>query len=140
LGEEASLEIESRGFSPKAFPVKCDPGLYRVWQLPQSVSLERRFPGKNSLWQQALPPSPVEPDVALNTNAGLAEQRNASMKDIVNQAPQIRLQSSAPQSEIRYRVLPHRLGLRAGLDLDRLNDFLDDLEVSDGLAKLKGHS
>jgi hypothetical protein len=73
----------------------------------------------------------LEPDVALKIKERLAEQQNVSMKDIINQALRIGLQSTTPQAEVRYRVLPHALGLRPGLAPDQLNQILDDFEVSD---------
>ena len=82
----------------------------------------------------------LEPDVALKIKERLAEQQNASMKDIINHALRIGLQSTAPQAEVPYRVVPHALGLRAGLDPDKLNQILDDIEVSDRLARINDHS
>jgi hypothetical protein len=46
LGEEATFIVESNDFSAKAFKVKCDPGLYRFRQIQQSISLDRKVPGK----------------------------------------------------------------------------------------------
>ena len=82
----------------------------------------------------------LDPDVALKIKERLAEKQNVSMKDIINQALRIGLRSTAPQTQIRYRVQPHALGLRPGLDPDKLNQVLDDLEVADRLERINGHS
>ena len=82
----------------------------------------------------------LEPDVALKIKERLAEQQNASMKDIINQALRVGLRSKVAQAEVQYRVVPHALGLRPGLDPDKLNQILDDIEVSDRLAKFNDHS
>ncbi len=78
--------------------------------------------------------------MALKIKERLAEQQNASMKDIINQALRVGLQSTAPKAEVRYRVVPHALGLSPGLDPDKLNQILDDIEVSDRLARINDHS
>ncbi len=79
----------------------------------------------------------LDPDVALKIKERMAEQQDASMKDIINQALRIGLQSAAPRAEFRYKVLTHAMGLRPGLDPDKLNQVLDDLEVSERLEKMK---
>ena len=82
----------------------------------------------------------LDPDVALKIKERLAEKQNVSMKDIINQALRIGLQSTAPPTQIRYRVQPHSLGLRPGLDPDKLNQVLDDIEVADRLERINAHS
>ena len=67
----------------------------------------------------------LEPDVALKIKERMAEEQNESMKDIINRALRIGL---------------HPLGLRPGLDPDKLNQLLDDIEVEERVEKINAHS
>jgi hypothetical protein len=44
LGEESTFIVESNDFNTKSFKVKCDPGLYKFWQIQQSIRLDRKVP------------------------------------------------------------------------------------------------
>ena len=78
----------------------------------------------------------LEPDVTLKIKERLAEEPNASLQDVVNQALRIGLQGTTPQTQVRYRVQPHALDLRHGLDPDRVNRVLDEIEVADRLERI----
>lgn len=82
----------------------------------------------------------LDPDIALRLKERLAERQDASMKEIINQALRIGLQSSAPRAETRYQIDPHPLGLRPGLDPDKVNQLLDDIEVETALERINAHS
>jgi hypothetical protein len=41
-----------------------------------------------------------------------------------------------PPRPIRFEVRPHALGIKAGIDLDRLNQLVDELEVEEAARKL----
>lgn len=73
------------------------------------------------------------PDVALKIQAGLADDRKVSIEQIIYQVPRSGLERKDGPDEVLYRVVPHELGLRAGLDADKLNQILDDIEVSERL-------
>jgi len=66
----------------------------------------------------------LDPDVALKIKERMAEQQDASLKDIINQALRIGLQSTASRTEFQYKVLMHAMGLRPDLDPDKLNQIL----------------
>lgn len=69
--------------------------------------------------------------MAFKVKEGLADDRKASNEQIIHQALRIGLESKAAQAEVPYRVEPHALGLRAGLDPDELSPSLDDNDAWD---------
>ncbi len=73
------------------------------------------------------------PDVGLKIQEGLAEDRKVSIEQIIYQVLRSGLERKDGKAEAPYRVVPHALGLRAGLDTDKLNQILDDCEVLDRL-------
>lgn len=75
----------------------------------------------------------LEPDVALRVREELA--KGASLKDVINHALRVGLEGERPPP-VRYHVEPHGLSLRPGLDPDKLNQLLDDLEVEERLAQM----
>ena len=79
------------------------------------------------------------PDVALKIQEGLADDRKVSIEQIIYQVLRSGLERKDGQAEVLYRVVPHELGLRAGLDADKLNQILDELEVSERLARIDHH-
>lgn len=60
-----------------------------------------------------------------------------SLKSVVNEAIRQGLGLSGRQPRApRFTVKPHALGLRPGVDPDRLNQLVDELEVDEGARKL----
>jgi len=60
-----------------------------------------------------------------------------SLKATVNMALRRGLHlAGAPAKAPRFRVEPHALGLKAGVDPDRLNQLVDELEVEEARRKL----
>lgn len=60
-----------------------------------------------------------------------------SLKATVNMALRRGLQlAGAPAKAPRFRVEPQALGLKPGLDPDRLNQLVDELEVEEARRKL----
>ena len=61
-----------------------------------------------------------------------------SMKAVVNDALRLGLgaRSTRPRSP-RYRVEPHALGLKPGVDRDRVNQLVDEMEA-DEIARRYG--
>lgn len=77
----------------------------------------------------------LDPDVALKLKARVAEQK-APFKEVVNAALRRGLsQDSLPKSRKRFRVQPHSLDLKPGIDPSRFNQLLDELEVEAFAAK-----
>ena len=59
----------------------------------------------------------------------LMTSENASLKQVVNDALRRGLHVEAPKPPKPFRVSPHSFGLRPGIDLDKLNQLADDLEI-----------
>ena len=74
----------------------------------------------------------LEPDVAARLKE-LAHRRRASFKATLNDVLRQGLTSQAGtrESPERYVVETHAGGFRPGIDPDKLNQLLDDLEVGD---------
>ncbi len=77
----------------------------------------------------------LDPDVALKLKTRMAQQR-APLKEVVNAALRRGLSAEAPsRPRKRFRVEPHSLGLKAGIDAGRLNQLLDELDIEAFAAK-----
>jgi hypothetical protein len=73
----------------------------------------------------------LDPDVAAKLKA-LAHRRRTSFKQMLNDV--VRRGLAAPDLRERaqpFTVLPHTGGFRPGLDLGKLNQLVDQLEVED---------
>ncbi len=75
----------------------------------------------------------LDPDVAQVLRHEM-RRSDRSMKAVVNDALRLGLgvRGKPPRSP-RYRVEPHAFGLKPGVDRDRLNQLLDEMEA-DGIA------
>ena len=73
----------------------------------------------------------LDPDVAERLN-GEIRRTGKSLKHIVNDAIRIGLglATKRPRGP-RFKVEPHAFGLRPGIDPDRLNQLVDELEVEE---------
>lgn len=71
----------------------------------------------------------LEPEIADGVNREM-RRTGLSMKDVVNQALRTGLGiGGKPPRPRPFRVEPHSFGFRPGIDLDRLNQLVDELEV-----------
>ena len=71
----------------------------------------------------------LEPDIADRVSREV-RRTGLSMKDVVNQALRTGLGiGGKPPRPRPFRVEPHSFGFRPGIDLDRLNQLVDELEV-----------
>ena len=62
---------------------------------------------------------------------------NRSMKAVVNDALRVGLGIRGKPARLpRFNVEPHALGLRPGVDVDRLNQLADELEASEVARRL----
>ena len=65
-----------------------------------------------------------------------ARELDKPFKELVNTALRKGLAENLSQKKVNITVRPHDFGAaRAGLDMDRLNQFVDELEVEDFLRK-----
>lgn len=65
-----------------------------------------------------------------------ARELDKPFKEVVNTALRKGLAENLSQKNLLVAVRPHDFGAtRAGLDMDRLNQFVDELEVEDSLRK-----
>lgn len=65
----------------------------------------------------------------------MAEQK-LSLKQVVNEALRAGLASSRPGRDVQFRVEPHPCQFKAGIDLDKLNQLVDELEAEASLTGL----
>jgi hypothetical protein len=65
--------------------------------------------------------------------AGLLQQRalqmGVSFKEVVNRTLRAGLGDAGRPQEHPPKTIPHRFGFRPGIDLDKLNQLVDDLEA-----------
>jgi hypothetical protein len=78
----------------------------------------------------------LDPDVAQQLRASMA-RRQASLKEVVNEALRRGLAAAAPSSRKPFRVTPHHFGFKPGIDMTKLNQLSDELEAQAYTAKLR---
>jgi hypothetical protein len=77
----------------------------------------------------------LDPDVAERLN-GEIRRTGKSLKSVVNGAIRLGLGLATKRRKgPRFRVEPHAFGLRAGIDPDRLNQLVDELEVEETVRR-----
>lgn len=76
----------------------------------------------------------LEPDVALKLRKRMAEEK-LTLKDAINRALRVGLERPETKPEAPFKVEPFALGVPAGIDLDKMNQLLDQLEVEDYIRK-----
>ena len=78
----------------------------------------------------------IDPDVEMLIQREM-RRTERSMKAVVNDALRIGLGvRGKPPRPPRFKVEPHPLGLKAGVDADRLNQLVDELESEELARKL----
>jgi len=70
----------------------------------------------------------LDPDVARGIKARMAGKR-ASLKQTVNEALRAGLAHLGRERAARFSVEPHSCQFRPGIDLDKLNRLVDELDV-----------
>jgi hypothetical protein len=69
--------------------------------------------------------------------ASEARRTGRSLKSVVNEAIRVGLGLSGKQPKApRFHVEPHAFGLRPGIDPDRLNQLVDELDGDEAVRKL----
>ena len=77
----------------------------------------------------------LDPDVAQALKVRMTD-RKTSFKEVVNETLRQGL-AVKPKSKPRevFRVAPHSFGFKAGIDVNKLNQLVDELEVQEFVAK-----
>ena len=76
----------------------------------------------------------LEPDVALRLKKKMAEEK-LTLKDAVNRTLRAGLEAPEPGKRAKFKVIPHSFGFKPGIDLDKLNQLSDQLEVEEFARK-----
>jgi len=76
----------------------------------------------------------LEPDVALKLKKRMAEQK-LTLKDAVNQALRAGLRAPDARPKTPFKVEPYPFQFKPGIDPDKLNQLLDELDVEEFLRK-----
>jgi hypothetical protein len=77
----------------------------------------------------------LEPDVAQQIRRRLA-QTKLPLKRVVNDALRVGLSSTEKERHVRFKVKPHSFQFKPGIDTNKLNQLLDDLEAEEFLKKM----
>jgi hypothetical protein len=78
----------------------------------------------------------LDRDVAERIRAEM-RRNGQGLKAVVNHALRIGLGLSAKRTRPpRFEVRPHAFGFKPGIDLDRLNQLVDELEAEEGARRL----
>jgi hypothetical protein len=78
----------------------------------------------------------LDPDVAMKIKKRMVEQK-LTLKETVNQA--LRSGLKAVEKETKrspFKVIPHSFGFKPGIDLNRLNQLVDELEAGEYVRKM----
>ncbi|MDH5761112.1 MAG: antitoxin [Gemmatimonadota bacterium] len=78
----------------------------------------------------------LDPDVAARLDSEM-KRSGEGMKAVVNRALRVGLgMTDKPVRPEPFRVAPHDFGFRPGVDLDRLNQLVDELDAEEAARKL----
>ena len=78
----------------------------------------------------------LDPEVAQRLELEM-KRSGEGMKAVVNQALRIGLgMTDKPVEPSAFQVAPHDFGVRPGIDLDRMNQLVDELESEESARKL----
>jgi hypothetical protein len=77
----------------------------------------------------------IEPDVAQKIRRRMAQEKR-TLKQVVNEALRVGLSATARESKARFKVEPHSFGFKPGIDPNKLNQLIDDLEAEEFLKKM----
>lgn len=79
----------------------------------------------------------LEPDVAKRLRMEM-RRTGKSLKAAVNEALRLGLGLGGKAPKVpRFQVETHAFGFKPGVDLDRLNQLVDELEAEEGARKLQ---
>ena len=78
----------------------------------------------------------LDPDVSLKLKKRVREEK-VTLKKAVNDALRVGLNTPQMKKKPSFKVEPWPLGLKPGIDPDKLNQLVDQLEVEDFLRKMR---
>lgn len=79
----------------------------------------------------------LDPDVTQKLKSRVAEQK-APLKKVINDALRRGLAARPePKPKAPFRVAPHSFGFKPGIDVTKLNQLLDELDVQEFASKLR---
>jgi len=76
----------------------------------------------------------LEPDVAVKLKQRMASEK-VSMKRAVNDALRTGLSAPKAKPRVKFKVEPYAFNFRPGIDLNKMNQLVDELEVEDYLRR-----
>ncbi len=78
----------------------------------------------------------LDPDVAIKLKKRMADKK-LTLKETVNQALRYGLKAVEKEKKrAPFKVIPHSFGFKPGIDLNRLNQLVDELEAEDYVRKM----
>ena len=77
----------------------------------------------------------LDPDVAEKLKRRMA-QKKIPLKQAVNEALRAGLAKTEKQTIPPFKVVPHSFGFKPGIDLDKMNQLVDELEVEEYVRKM----
>jgi hypothetical protein len=77
----------------------------------------------------------LDPDVAQELKKKI-ETEKITLREAVNSALRAGLRQSKREKKVPFEVEPHAFGFHAGIDPDKFNQLVDELEVEEIVRKL----
>jgi hypothetical protein len=78
----------------------------------------------------------LDPDVAMKIKKRMAEKK-LTLKETVNQALRHGLKEVEKEKKrVPFKVIPHSFGFKPGIDLNKLNQLVDELEAEEVVRKM----
>lgn len=78
----------------------------------------------------------IDPDVEQRIRRRMA-QKKLSLKRVINDALRAGLSAPAKESVPEFVVEPHAFGFKPGIDLDKMNQLVDELEAEETARRLR---
>jgi len=78
----------------------------------------------------------LDPDVAMKIKKRMADKK-LTFKETLNQTLRYGLKAVEKEKKrAPFKVIPHSFGFKPGVDLNRLNQLVDELEVEEYVRKM----
>lgn len=79
----------------------------------------------------------LDPDVAERLRTEI-RRTGKTLKAVLNEALRLGLGlAGKPRGAPRFKVEPHAFGFKPGIDLDRLNQLVDEMDTEEGARRLR---
>ncbi len=76
----------------------------------------------------------LDPDVATKIRQKMAQQKT-TLKEVINQTLRAGLKQRASKNKYAFRVETHACDFKPGIDLNKMNQLLDEMEVEEFAKK-----